>query len=188
MRRIADNIYLLWFLLALPAIAAIFGRFVLHVTMPYVPWTGIFACWILILTLMITPLQMVFGPLPWLRQRRRYFGVASFGYSALHLLVWMVNLNLGKFLRSFVRPELLTGWISFFLMVALTVTSNDASVRTMGPGWKRLQRWVYPAAVLAYIHWLQTTGHIMDPILYAAPLILLSIWRVLRYRSRLKGV
>ncbi len=188
MRRITDNIYLLWALLSLPAIWLIIARFVLHVPTPYVHWTGLISCWLLIVTMMITPLQFVFGPLPWLRKRRRYFGVASFGYAALHLLVWMVNLNIGKFLRSFTRIELLTGWISLFLMVALAVTSNEMAVRGMGTGWKRLQRWIYPAAILAFVHWLMTTGNRVEAILYCAPLIALSVWRVARYRSRLSGI
>lgn len=187
MRRITDNILLLWVLLALPGVALFVGRFVLHVPTPYVHWTGLISCWLLIVTMMITPLQQAFGPLPWLRKRRRYFGVASFGYAALHLMVWMVNLNIGKFLRSFTRIELLTGWISLALMLALAVTSNEASVRGMGPGWKRLQRWVYPAAILAFVHWLMTTADRVEAILYCVPLIVLSVWRFARYRSRIRG-
>ncbi|MEZ5771863.1 MAG: hypothetical protein R3D61_09635 [Defluviimonas denitrificans] len=49
------------------------------------------------------------------------------------------------------RVEILVGWISFAIMIPLLLTSNDQSVRKMGTDWKRLQRWVYPAAMLAYI-------------------------------------
>jgi sulfoxide reductase heme-binding subunit YedZ len=111
--------------------------------------------------------------------------MASFGYAVLHFVFWLVNVNPGNFLRSFVRVDILVGWISFFLMIALAVTSNDKSVRALGPRWKRLQRWVYPSAALAFIHWLMTTDHVADPVLYTAPLIALSVWRVLRYRGRL---
>ncbi len=185
MRRSTDNIYLLWVVLALPAVWFLTERFVLHGKLPYVSWTGIVSCWFLIVTLAITPLQQLLGPLPWLKKRRRYLGMASFGYALLHFFFWLVNANMGSFLRSFARVEILVGWISFFLMIALAVTSNDRSVRTMGTGWKRLQRWVYPAAVLAFIHWLMTAQYVLDPVLYAAPLIALSVWRVLRYRRRL---
>lgn len=185
MRRITDNTYLLWLVLSLPAVWFLAERFVLHGKVPYVPWTGILSCWLLIVAMLVTPLQLLFGPLPWLRKRRRYLGVASFGYALLHFVFWLVNVNMGNFLRSFVRVEILVGWISFFLMIALALTSNDQSVRTLGPRWKTLQRWVYPAAVLAFVHWLMTTDHVLDPVLYSAPLIVLSVWRVLRYRSRL---
>lgn len=187
MRRITDNIYLFWAVLTLPAIWFLAEWFFLHGKVPYVPWTGILSGWLIIVTMMVTPLQQLFGPLPWLKQRRRHLGVASFGYGLLHLLFWLVNANMGDLIRSFIRIEILTGWISFFILIALTVTSNDSSVRSLGTGWKRLQRWVYPAAVLGYIHWLMTTDHVADAVLYAAPLIALTVWRVFRYRSRLRG-
>ena len=184
MRRIFDSTYVLWAVLTLPALWFLTERFVLHGKLPYVPWTGVLSCWLLIVTMLVTPLQLLLGPLPWLRKRRRYLGVASFGYALLHFIFWLANVNIGKFLSSFVRVEILVGWISFFLMIALAVTSNDRSVRSMGPGWKRLQRWIYPAAALAFVHWLMTVERPLEPVLYAAPLIALSIWRVLRLRRR----
>jgi methionine sulfoxide reductase heme-binding subunit len=171
--------------LALPAIWLLTERFILHGKVAYVLWAGDFAAWFLILTLMVTPVQCVTGPLPWLARRRRYLGLASFGYAALHFFFWLAGTSLDSFLRSFLRVEILTGWIAFFIMIALAVTSNDRSVGRMGTSWKRRQRWVYPAAVLTYIHWLMTTDHVVDAVLYAAPLIALTVWRVLRHRSRL---
>ena len=56
--------------------------------------TGEFAARLLIVTLMITPLTMLFkgtGFARWLRKNRRYFGVAAFGYAALHTLFYLVD-------------------------------------------------------------------------------------------------
>lgn len=186
--RLIEDIRLLWVVLALPAVWFVLARIGLWPgKVAFVPWTGILSCWLLIVTMAVTPLQMLFGPLPWLRKRRRYFGVASFGYAVLHLLFWLVNANMGALIRSFKRPEILTGWIAFAIMAALALTSNDQSVRRMGPGWKRLQRWVYPAAVLTFVHWIMTTDHLLDAILYCTPLILLEAWRLMHNRMRMGG-
>ena len=57
--------------------------------MAFVPLSGEISCWLLIVTMAVTPLMMLFGPLPWLKARRRSLGVASFGYAVLHLLFWL---------------------------------------------------------------------------------------------------
>ncbi|MGC1429019.1 MAG: hypothetical protein WA822_10555, partial [Albidovulum sp.] len=106
MRRLTDSIYGLWAVLALPAIWFLAHWFVLHGEVAYVPWTGLVSCWLLILTMAITPLQYLLGPMPWLKKRRRYFGVASFGYAMLHLLFWLANANMGALVRSFQRIEI----------------------------------------------------------------------------------
>ena len=187
-RRLTDNIYLLWALLALPAVWFILLR--LHILpgkAAFVPWTGLVSCWLLILTMAVTPLQMLVGPLPWLRKRRRYFGVASFGYALLHLLFWLVNANWGALIRSFKRVEILTGWIAFPIMILLAMTSFDLAVRKLGPRWKTLQRWIYPMAVLTLIHWAMTTHNMMEVVIYCGPLVVLEIWRILRNRGRMRG-
>jgi sulfoxide reductase heme-binding subunit YedZ len=187
-RKLTDNIYLLWMLLALPGVYLVVQRFILHGKVAFVPLSGEIATYLLIATLMITPLMFLFGPLPWLKTRRRYLGVASCLYGLLHLGFWLINASMGSLLRSFVRPDIITGWVAMAIMVALALTSTDGMVRKMGPRWKALQRWVYPAAILTLAHWLTTTDNVTKALLWCAPLILLSIWRVLRYRRRMSGV
>jgi sulfoxide reductase heme-binding subunit YedZ len=58
----------------------------------------------------------------------------------------------------------------------------------MGPAWKSLQRWIYPMAVLTLLHWLLTNKDWTMIIVYTGPLILLMIWRVWRYRRRMRGI
>lgn len=187
LRRIADDVYLLWAVMALPALWFMVERFVLHGRVAYVPWTGILSCWLLILAMAVTPLQLLFGPLPWLKKRRRYFGVASFGYAALHLGFWALNVNLGGFLKSFIRMEILTGWIAMAIMAVLAATSFDGAVDRMGPLWKRVQRWIYPMAVLTLLHWIMTDLEGWRQIVaYCLPLVLLEAWRMIRYRRRMR--
>jgi len=188
LRKLTDNVYLFWALLAVPAVYMLAQRLVLHGKVAFVPLSGEIAAYLLIATMMVTPLMLLIGPLPWLKARRRYLGVASFLYTALHLLFWLVNANMGALLRSFVRIEILTGWVAMAVMVALAVTSTDSAVRKLGPRWKALQRWVYPAAVLTFVHWVMTTHNPQEAVILSAPLILLSVWRIVRYRRRISGV
>lgn len=187
-RSIVDNVYLLWLVLALPAIYILAQFFVLHGRVPYVPLTGEISGWLLIVTMMITPLMLLLGPLPWLKARRRYFGVASFGYACLHLFFWLTGANMGVLIRSFERFDILVGWIAMGLFVLLALTSNDFSVRSMGTKWKALQRWIYPAAILTFVHWVMTTNSISWAVIYCLPLIVLSAWRLMRARTRMSRV
>lgn len=187
-RKLTDNVYLFWALLALPAVYMLAHRLVLHGKVAFVPLSGEIAAYMLIMAMMVTPLMLLVGPLPWLKVRRRHLGVASFLYTALHLAFWLVNANLGSFLRSFVRLEILTGWVAMAVMLALALTSTDSAVRKLGTRWKTLQRWVYAAAVLTLIHWLMTTGNPGEALIWSAPLILLSAWRIIRYQLRIRGV
>jgi methionine sulfoxide reductase heme-binding subunit len=182
-RPLWNDPYVLWLVLAVPAMLMVVKGLFIGGKFPYLYWTGIIACWLIILTMSITPLSQAMGPLPWLKARRRYFGVASFAYVCLHLASWLANASVGQFLRSFIRPEVITGWIAFAIMVPLALTSNDASVRRMGPGWKSLQRWIYPAATLALVHWFTTTDF-KPEVLVSVPLMLLSVHRLTRYRGR----
>lgn len=189
-QRPIDNPYLLWALLTLPALYFVYHDLTHGKPEPYLRWTGLVSCWLLIVSMMITPLILALGTkgwLVWLKARRRYIGVASFGYAALHLVFWLKHATPASFLKSFVRVEVLPGWIAFFLMAAMAWTSTDRAVREMGPRWKRLQRWVYPGAVLTLVHWLLTTEHKVEAVAYSAPLVLLSIWRILRNRARRSG-
>lgn len=185
-----DGRYLLWFLFAIPALilfaVSFWYVFVEHdikafKRLPTLRWSGIASCVFLILAMLATPLALATkGRFRWLRVNRRYLGVASFGYAALHLAYWLIWTNPQAFLRSFIRPEVISGWIAFFIMAALAWTSTDKAVRRMGPQWKALQRWVYPAAILTFLHWImtaETTQRYLETVLLSAPLILLSVWR-----------
>jgi sulfoxide reductase heme-binding subunit YedZ len=181
---ILNNVYLFWLILAIPALYIIWGRLT-GAKMPYLYWTGLISCILLALTLAITPVMLILRrPLPWLKKRRRYLGVASFGYAALHTLLWLVNANWGKLIGSFTRVDLVAGWAATGIMVLLAITSFDRAVDSLGPRWKQLQRWVYPAAALTLAHWLLTGDNPRTALMWSLPVIALEAWRVLRYRRR----
>lgn len=188
LRRILDNTYLLWTILTLPAVWLLYDRFIAHGKHFYLALSGEWSCWLLVLTMAITPMQMLFGPLPWLRRRRRYFGVASFGYATVHLVVWLAENQKWQIIRSFTRPDVLTGWIAFAIMIVLAITSTDGWTRRLGPRWKTVQRWVYPCAFLTFLHWIMTAEFTTQAWLWSTPIMVASAWRLMRYQSRARGV
>jgi methionine sulfoxide reductase heme-binding subunit len=177
--------YLFWLLLALPAVYIVAAGLMSDGRPHYLRNTGLVSCWMLIVTLAVTPLSMLFGPttwIRWLRKARRNLGVASFAYACLHLAVFLKDTNPTALLRSFVRPEILTGWLGFFVMLAMALTSTDYAVRRMGTGWKKLQQLVYGGALLVLWHWVFTEKHYLEVAVYVAPLVLLTVWRLMRRR------
>ncbi len=169
---------LIWMLLAMPA-AHLLWRFatgaadaedLLHPS-------GEVSARLLIAAMAIGPLITVLGPRPWLRwllRRRRWLGVAAFLYALLHLVlyVWaMADIN--DMLAEALAPGIWTGWAAFALFLPLALTSNDTAMRVLQAGWKRVQRLVYPAAVLTLLHWIWVHNNLGPALAHFVPLALL---------------
>jgi sulfoxide reductase heme-binding subunit YedZ len=57
-----------------------------------------------------------------------------------------------------------SGLFAALMVLALLVTSNDASLRKLGtPGWKQLQRWIYAAFALIAVHTFTYQWAIKNP-------------------------
>ncbi len=177
--------YILWLILAIPGVSlttkfltgsAKYGM-LMHVT-------GEFAGRFLVISLIATPIAMLFPKgrvSKWLIRNRRFFGVAAFAYTLLHTVFYLLEETLGHIVDEFFRVGMITGWIAFFIFIPLAATSTDAAVRRMGPKWKKLQRWVYLAAVMTFLHWaLVNTEHPhWGPALFHfTPVIVLSLYRL----------
>ena len=182
-KRIIDSPYFLWLLLGLPgavmvvryATGATFYGEVVHVT-------GDFSARLLIATMAVTPLRLMFPGrawVKWLVLRRRYLGVATFGYATLHTVVYLARTGvLGDILADAAEPGLLTGWLALAIFVPLAITSNDASVRRLRRIWKRLHRWVYAAAVLTFAHWVLTAFDPVPGLIHLSVLVALEGYRL----------
>lgn len=115
------------------------------------------ALYFLIATLAVTPLIRITRIS--LMRFRRALGLISFSYAVLHVTAW-ISMEMGfrwqQMLGDVVkRPYLIFGMVTFLALLALAVTSNDASIRRLGgQGWRRLHRLIYPAVILAAMHWL----------------------------------
>ena len=192
LRRLVDSPWFLWLLLASPAVVTII-RYATGATFygEVVHSTGQLSAQLLILTMAVTPLRLMFpgrGWTRWLLLRRRHFGVASFGYAALHTVVYLMRTGApGDILADAAEPGLLTGWIALAIFVPLAVTSNDASVRRLRRLWKRLHRWVYAAAALTFAHWVLTAFDPVPGLIHLAALVALEavrLWKTAIARRR----
>jgi methionine sulfoxide reductase heme-binding subunit len=65
-------------------------------------------------------------------------------------------------------------------MLPLALTSNDASMRRLRAGWKRLQRLVYPAALLTLLHWIWVHNSYAGALAHFVPLGLLLLARFIK--------
>ncbi len=182
-----------WALLCLPAILMmrpyVFGDVI---AMDMLHPTGEWSARLMIAAMVLSPLLSLIGPRPWLSwliQRRRALGVAAFGYAILHLIFYIIDMgNLDDMLAELLALGIWTGWAAMLLFVPLAVTSNDASMRMLKAGWKRLQRFVYPAAVLVLVHWIFIHNNLGPALVHFIPLVLLVAARYFRTnRPNFKG-
>lgn len=154
--------------------------------------TGELSARLLIVALALTPLVQLFPsaqPLRWLIRHRRAFGVAAFGYAALHTGLYLGAMgNLDDILAEALAIGIWPGWVAFALMLPLALTSNDAAMRALGAGWKRLQRLAYPAAILTLVHWIFIHNNRWTALAHFAPLAALELLRLSRRFTPRKGL
>lgn len=144
--------------------------------------TGTWALVGLLLTLTVTPLRQITGYNSLIRYRRM-LGLFAFFYAALHFIVWLA---LDRFfdwegvLKDIVsRPFITVGFVAFLMLLALAITSTNGWMRRLKRNWARLHALVYPAAILAVLHyWWLVKRDISQPAIYAAMLAILLLWRL----------
>jgi sulfoxide reductase heme-binding subunit YedZ len=185
LRTILNNRSFLWLLLVLPALVMLnrYGRGQIS-AMELLHPTGEFSARLMIFAMMLSPLVALLGPKPWLSwlvARRRYFGVAAFGYALLHLVFYIIDMEtLADMLAEIGALGIWTGWLAMLLFVPLALTSNNAAMRALKGGWKKLQRLVYPTAILVLIHWIFVHNNLGPALLHFIPLALLIAARAVR--------
>ena len=146
--------------------------------------TGEWALRILLLALLISPLKKWTGRAT-LIKLRRMLGLYAFFYACIHLLCfghfyvgWTPALVIEELAE---RPYITMGFAAWLLMVPMALTSTNAMQRRLRRNWQRLQRAVYPVAVLACLHLIwQARSDIGEALLYSAVVFLLLSWRISR--------
>lgn len=152
---------------------------------------GEFALRVLILGLLITPLRDLFG---WnLIKFRRYIGLMAFFYVFAHLLVYLLldkQLEWDPIIKDITkRPYIIVGVISFLILLPLAITSNNLSIRKLGPVvWRKLHWWVYAACLLGAAHFvlLKKTWQ-FEPLLYLGIFVVLIGYRGVKQMGRLRA-
>ena len=141
---------------------------------------GELALQLLILGLAISPLRRFVGLN--LMKFRRVIGVLTFSYVALHLLIWLVlDVQIPSQIWADIikRPYITVGMAAFVLLLPLAITSNNWSVRRLGPRWRKLHRLVYPAAILGSLHYVMLAkGFQIEPLVYLAIILGLLVLRL----------
>ncbi len=145
--------------------------------------TGDWALRFLVLTLAISPLAKLTKTADLLRFRR-VAGLMAFGYALLHLSSY-IGLDHG-FAWNAIWDDVLkrnfitVGMITFALMVPLAATSTNAMMKRLGGRrWRFLHKAVYPAAILAVVHFfMMVKADTTEPLIYAVILTALLAFRI----------
>lgn len=146
---------------------------------------GLWALRFLVATLAITPLRDLLG-INWIRYRRA-LGLLAFWYVLMHFLTYMVldqYLNVAAILTDIAkRPFITIGMAAFVMLIPLALTSNNWSIRRLGPGWVKLHRLVYVIAAAGALHFAMAVKVVaLEQMIYLALVALLIAWRPIRPR------
>lgn len=156
--------------------------------------TGRAAITLLVLSLMCTPLNTLFG---WkeLLKRRRALGLYAFMYATIHVLIYLdldYGLAWSLIIQSVVeKPYIIFGLITFLLLIPLAITSFDIWKVRLKKNWKRLHQTVYLIAPLAVLHFalskkgdiFHLQGDIVRPLVYGLIVLILLILRIPKVRK-----
>ena len=146
---------------------------------------GELALQLLVLSLAITPLRKYLGVN--LLKFRRAVGLLCFFYVSCHLLVWLVlDVQLPEQIVADIikRPYITIGMAGFVLMLPLALTSNNWSIRRMGPMWRRLHKAAYVIGLLGAVHFVMLVkGVQLEPLIYLTVIVGLLVLRLPGRRS-----
>ncbi len=151
-------------------------------------YLGEWALNFLLLSLALSPVSR----LPRMRKAvsyRRMIGLFAFFYVCMHLSSYVI---LDQFFdwvaiwKDIVKRIYITlGMGAVLMLIPLAVTSTNKAIKRLGAKrWKTLHRLVYPAAILAVVHYIMMVkADLREPLIYAAILAVLLGLRL----NRLSG-
>ncbi|MCZ4089559.1 protein-methionine-sulfoxide reductase heme-binding subunit MsrQ [Sinorhizobium psoraleae] len=181
-----------WVLYALgfcPAISAFYlgatGQLPGNAVKEFEHLLGLWALRFLVATLTITPIRDLFG-MNWLRYRRA-LGLLAFYYVLMHFLAYMVldqTLRIQPIIADIARRPFITiGMAALAMLLPLALTSNNWSIRRLGPRWNKLHRLAYVIAAAGALHFAMAVKVVgPEQVLYLALVALLLGWRAVRTR------
>lgn len=144
--------------------------------------TGDTAVTLLLLSLAVTPLNILFG---WkqILPLRKPLGLYAFLYVVVHFLIftWLdYGLNVALIVDEVVNKRFaLVGFTAFLLLIPLAATSTKWAMKKLGKNWKRLHQTVYFIGILAIIHYLWAVKTVTTkPFVFTIILVLLLVIRI----------
>ncbi len=186
LKTFVNSRYFIWSILALPACYLLYSYLTERLYYgELMHATGEYSGRLLIISMAVTPLRLMLPNAQWpvwLLQRRRYLGVATFGYALLHVLLYLEKIgNLPEIIAESSAFEYWTGWLGFLILMTMATTSNDWSVRLLKSAWKKLHRWIYVAALLSFLHWIFVAFNFLPGLIHA--LLLAGLEAIRKWKS-----
>lgn len=125
--------------------------------------SGLAAALLLAATLAVAPMERLMPGrrlVAGLAAMRRDFGLAAFGFAALHMAATVLALGrIDYVIQGLAWTSIWTGWAAFALLLPPAISSLPAIRTRLGRFWKPVQRLTWPAAAFTAWHWyLQTRG------------------------------
>ncbi|HEV7246680.1 MAG TPA: protein-methionine-sulfoxide reductase heme-binding subunit MsrQ [Shinella sp.] len=144
---------------------------------------GLWALRFLVLTLAITPIRDLVG-INWVRYRRA-LGLLAFWYVLMHFLTYMVldqYLNFAAIITDIAkRPFITIGMAAFVMLIPLALTSNNWSIRRLGPRWVKLHKLIYIIAAAGALHFAMAVKVVgPEQWLYIVLVAMLLAYRLIR--------
>ena len=160
--------------------------------------TGVLTLVFLVITLMITPLRVLFG-WNWLLKQRRLLGLIAFFYGVAHLMTYLLFDRSGQLQTVFgdiyKRPFIAVGMFSFALMIPLAITSTNAMIKKLGgKRWARLHRLTYFLTIGGVVHYyMLVKSDITYPVIFGFVVAVLLGFRVVAalrkpFKARRKAI
>ncbi|MEL7027262.1 MAG: protein-methionine-sulfoxide reductase heme-binding subunit MsrQ [Pseudomonadota bacterium] len=142
---------------------------------------GLLSLQVLVAVLAITPIRDHLGLN--LVKFRRALGLLVFYFVLCHFLVWFfldVQFVAEVWNDIVKRPYITIGMAGLVLMVPLAVTSNNLSIRKMGPlVWRRLHKVTYGVAILGGVHFVMASKTwAVEPMVYLGVILGLLALRI----------
>lgn len=192
-----------WFPLVQLAVEYLAGKLSINPIQDATQRLGLAAMLFVAAALAVTPLITLTG-ISSLQKLSRPLGLYAFLYTALHVLMY-VGVDYGfafdlLWLDVQGKNYILSGTISFLILLVMAVTSFRWWMKHLKKNWKRLHRLVYAAGVLAVLHYglavkgdiFRLRGDVVKPALYGLLLLFLLGLRlpplrraVIRWREKL---
>ena len=148
---------------------------------------GLYALKFLICVLLIRPLRRILNIN--LIKYRRALGLLSFWYVCVHFLTYIIldqQLYWSAIIKDLVkRPYIVLGFTSFIVLMLLAITSNNWSKKRLGAaGWRAIHILVYPATLLAVLHFVMLVkSWPIEPLAYLAIVFTLICYRFLSSKN-----
>lgn len=145
--------------------------------------SGRLACYLLLTSLLFTPLGYYWAPWRLYVPLRRHVGLWAFVMAMVHLLVWIsLEFNFDWLLMWQESIDNLFIWLgltSLLLLMPMAITSNRKSVRKLGyRRWQALHSLSYVAIPLALGHYLMAQKvATLEPVALLVVLVVILVWR-----------